>query len=50
MDMGGEVTCCTRSNEVRNVFTDCIIGGLGMLKSPSMIVLEVIVGRNKLNS
>ena len=43
----GEVTYYTRLNEVRNLFKDWIIGVLGMLKSPSMIVLEMIVGRNK---
>ena len=46
----GKVTCCTKLNEVRHLFKDWIIGGLGMLKSLSMIVLEVLVGRNKLNS
>ena len=46
----GEVTCYTRLHEVRNLFKEWIIGGLGMLKSSSMNVLEVIVGRNVLNS
>ena len=46
----GEVMCCTRLNEVSNLFKDWIIGGLGMLKSISMIVLEVILGINRLNS
>ena len=46
----GEVTCCSRLNEVSSLFKDWIIGGLGMLKSPSMIVLEVILGINELNS
>ena len=51
MDMGGGGDVwITRLKEVSSLFKDWIIGGLGMLKSPSMILLDVIVDRDNLHS